>query len=1210
MSINILFYTETTSKQHYNTGIQVITRNLSKYLSNNFNLFLIKLDNNNNNNNFVLLDKEETNIFSKYNGFNQFEINYQEKIDLFNQIKNNKNNIFILSELFYFDKWEKFQTVMNIVKTNEFKSYSIYYDDIIYYKNPDLLDKYIYIQSQFDFVFPISEYSKSTYLFHLNRLNIYSKQKINTIVLPGEFLNINRQIEYLKFDNYIFSNSSFISRKNLINLIKSFNRIVQKDIKLIIAGNKYDETEYFKSIEPFLNDNIIILENVTDEKLIELYKNCIFSVYPTLIEGFGLPIYYSIWNGRPVICHNQTSTKEITEFINNEWVVNTDCSNENLLYDEMQKFIDLLYNQNIKPFSIYSIGIKCWDKYYKEFINYFTDNKIFICNEVLKNPCYSNRGVGTFVKEIINNYEKKNVIDHFYKDEYEYNTVIFTHPPPMKNSMNFHEEQTMILLKKICNKQSKKIVIIYDLIPHIFKDHYHPETVYYEYFNYLKTYFHLIITISNSTKNDLIKYLGFHKDKIIVYYPTVLIHQLSNVSEETIFVKYNLTKKDYIISPLGCDFRKNILNTIDSYLLLNNCEIKLVFMFQINQEQRNYYFNYIREKNLNKGLNIIFTGFVSDIEYILLMKNALVTFFPSLYEGFGYCISESINLNVPVITSNNSSMDELSKNSNDCIITCDPNDIYDMSLKLNWFLNNSENIKCSKNLLTYFKNNNDFYNDIFNLRIKDYNPIEFKNAINSPYLTNKIVKLDKKLQNKVKYYDKKLSNFKFSQLLNIFDINIQIRISLTGGISGIVTDCAYLNKWIITTNDLKINCNLENYEKCIISKTYHNEDWISGEIDGGGYSQKELEEIVDKIINNYNDIKKQKHCNHTNQYLDELLKDYSIKFIENLNLTFEDKICFVTPYGSDKSGISDFSFRTISELTKYMKNIDIYTDGTITKRINGVNYFKIDDILENNKDYTKIIWVIGNSDFHNKMIIYGSKLGGCFLIHDESLYELYKWNNWIPHDYSDISCFKLREIGITNKYLCFHDLVNKPDNQIIVHNKQLCENIKNVYNFHSVFVIKFPNYNFSINDKLLDFEVNDLLNLNKININNSLKLNNFNWQEYVSLYPDLKFIDNEEDALHHWHNFGKNEQRIYNWQEYVSLYPDLKLINNEQYALHHWENFGKNEGRSTSSNKKINILVAGGISEIKCINYCIKIFELLNNKNIDTYLYFVYGGTN
>ena len=44
MSINILFYAETTSKQDFNTGIQVITRNLSNYLSNNFNLFLIKLD--------------------------------------------------------------------------------------------------------------------------------------------------------------------------------------------------------------------------------------------------------------------------------------------------------------------------------------------------------------------------------------------------------------------------------------------------------------------------------------------------------------------------------------------------------------------------------------------------------------------------------------------------------------------------------------------------------------------------------------------------------------------------------------------------------------------------------------------------------------------------------------------------------------------------------------------------------------------------------------------------------------------------------------------------------------------------------------------------------------------------------------------------------------------------------------------------------------
>jgi hypothetical protein len=108
------------------------------------------------------------------------------------------------------------------------------------------------------------------------------------------------------------------------------------------------------------------------------------------------------------------------------------------------------------------------------------------------------------------------------------------------------------------------------------------------------------------------------------------------------------------------------------------------------------------------------------------------------------------------------------------------------------------------------------------------------------------------------------------------------------------------------------------------------------------------------------------------------------------------------------------------------------------------------------------------------MIKYGSKLGGYYLIHDESLYELYSYNNWLPESFDKISPFLLREKNIIDKYLCFHEIIDTKSKGIIVHNKKLLENIKKVYKYNNINYIPFPNYNFNINNKLTFYENNKL----------------------------------------------------------------------------------------------------------------------------------------
>jgi glycosyltransferase involved in cell wall biosynthesis len=51
---------------------------------------------------------------------------------------------------------------------------------------------------------------------------------------------------------------------------------------------------------------------VSESDLHKSYADSTFSVFPSLMEGFGLPIVESLWHGRPVICSDKGAVGEIS----------------------------------------------------------------------------------------------------------------------------------------------------------------------------------------------------------------------------------------------------------------------------------------------------------------------------------------------------------------------------------------------------------------------------------------------------------------------------------------------------------------------------------------------------------------------------------------------------------------------------------------------------------------------------------------------------------------------------------------------------------------------------------------------------------------------------------------------------------------------------------------------------------------------------------
>lgn len=142
-----------------------------------------------------------------------------------------------------------------------------------------------------------------------------------------------------------------------------------------------------------------------------------------------------------------------------------------------------------------------------------------------------------------------------------------------------------------------------------------------------------VITVSQSTKNDLLEVSNLKPDKIEVIYEGVS-ENFKPASEKEILEfkkKYHLPEK-FILAIGGVGERKNltrIKNATDDY--------NLVTTF----------------KDLT----------VSDEELPLLYSSAQVLVYATLYEGFGLPILEAMACGTPVITSNVSSMPEIGGNA-------------------------------------------------------------------------------------------------------------------------------------------------------------------------------------------------------------------------------------------------------------------------------------------------------------------------------------------------------------------------------------------------------------------------------------------------------------------------------------------------------------------------------------------------------------------
>ncbi len=170
-----------------------------------------------------------------------------------------------------------------------------------------------------------------------------------------------------------------------------------------------------------------------------------------------------------------------------------------------------------------------------------------------------------------------------------------------------------------------------------------------------------IIAVSENTKQDLMRLYKVPGKKIDVVYEGISSKaRLFPPDRQAVGIPQSQALTKYLLFVGRLEERKNIIGIIRAFEILKRkykIPHKLILVGKYGYGE-----NEIKEKVFNSEYksDIILTGYISDEDKYYLLKNADIFLFPTFYEGFGLPILEAQRVGTAVITSNISSMPEVS----------------------------------------------------------------------------------------------------------------------------------------------------------------------------------------------------------------------------------------------------------------------------------------------------------------------------------------------------------------------------------------------------------------------------------------------------------------------------------------------------------------------------------------------------------------------
>ena len=182
-----------------------------------------------------------------------------------------------------------------------------------------------------------SSYSK------LGLKNIFRNKKITYLYQSSERIYYDNKKNSSK--DYILHIGTFEKRKDLLTLVKAFKLFkdnTSSNLKLVLAGSKNfnGNKQIYKEIKRYISKNnltlsVIMPGYINKKQAINYYNNALCYVFPSIDEGFGIPLIEAMRAQIPVIC----SDIKIFEEIGGDSVIYFKKQNYNDLYNKLKLII-------------------------------------------------------------------------------------------------------------------------------------------------------------------------------------------------------------------------------------------------------------------------------------------------------------------------------------------------------------------------------------------------------------------------------------------------------------------------------------------------------------------------------------------------------------------------------------------------------------------------------------------------------------------------------------------------------------------------------------------------------------------------------------------------------------------------------------------------------------------------------------------------------
>lgn len=260
-----------------------------------------------------------------------------------------------------------------------FKKYPQYSDK----KNEIFLNKFVpKAVKKADHIITISQNSKKEIIEFYNaspdKVSIINPSYSKDIFKPQKKDSIEKIKEKYKIgSNYFLFTSSLEPRKNVLGIIKAYVSLpleIRKENSLVLVGGKgWKDEEIWLEIEKQRKqgNKIITPGYVLEEELPIFYSGANIFLYPSIYEGFGIPILEAMACGAPVITSNISSMPEVAG--DAALLVNPEKSEE-----IKEAIIEIVNNDNLRK-DLIDKGFKqikkfSWEESAKKLLEVFKKN--------------------------------------------------------------------------------------------------------------------------------------------------------------------------------------------------------------------------------------------------------------------------------------------------------------------------------------------------------------------------------------------------------------------------------------------------------------------------------------------------------------------------------------------------------------------------------------------------------------------------------------------------------------------------------------------------------------------------------------------------------------------------------------------------------------------------------------------------------------------